>query len=358
MEVGLVGLPQVGKTALLAALAGHAAAATGGGQRANVAVAPIPDPRLQLIASKIPTKKIIPATLQIVDVPGLAPGAGESKGASGFLSHVRQVDAICHVVRCFDDPGVAHVKETVDPGRDIDLLDTELVFADYAVAEPALDKAQRAARGGDRDAKARLAVLERALPLLDAGEPLRKETWNDDDHRILGGYGMITARPVLYVANVGEDDLEGESAHAQAVRKVSVERGGQCVHLCAKLEAELSEFGEQERREMLESLGLAEPAIGPLARALNELLGLSVFYTAGEKEVRAWVIPREATAPEAAGAIHSDIQRGFIRAECFSVDDLTTHGTEKAIREAGKLRSEGKGYRMQDGDVVHFLFNV
>jgi len=359
MEVGLVGLPQVGKTALLAALAGNAVAAgAGGGQRAQVAMAPIPDPRLDLIAQKINPKKIVHATIQLVDVPGLAPGAGESKSASGFLSHVRQVDAICHVVRCFEDPSVAHVKETLDPARDIDLLETELVFADYAVAEPALDKAQRAARGNDRDAKVRLAVLEKALPILDSGQPLRTATWTDDERRILNGYGMITVRPVLYVANVGEDDLGGTSAHAQAVRTIAAERGGQCVCLCAKIEAELAEFGDQERREMLESLGLTEPAIGPLARGLNELLGLSVFYTAGEKEVRAWVIPTGATAPEAAGAIHSDIQRGFIRAECYSVDELTTLGSEKAIREAGKFRSEGKGYRMQDGDVVHFLFNV
>lgn len=361
MEVGLVGLPQVGKTSLLGALAGRAAASAGGGaMKPNVAIAPIPDPRLSTITQFIPTRKVVAASLQIVDVPGLQPGAGEAKStANQFLSHVRQVHALAHVVRCFEDASVAHVKGSLDPRRDIDLIDLELSFADLAVVEGAIDKASRVARSGDRDAKARLAVLERALPVLSDFRPLRTGgPWSEDDRRILDGYGMITVKPVLYVANVGDDDLAGTSVHASAVRELAVERGGRVVCLCAKLEAELAEFEDAERREMLESLGLAEPAIGPLARELNELLGLSVFYTAGEKEVRAWVIPQGATAPEAAGAIHSDIQRGFIRAETFSVDELVQYRSEKAIKEAGRMRSEGKQYVMRDGDVVHFLFNV
>lgn len=361
MEVGLVGLPQVGKTSLLAALAGRAAAGAGGGaMKPNVAIAPIPDPRLGTITQFIPTRKVVAASLQIVDVPGLQPGAGEAKStANQFLSHVRQVHALAHVVRCFEDPSVAHVKGALDPRRDIDLIDLELTFADLAVVEGAIDKASRVARSGDRDAKTRLAVLERALPVLSDFRPLRTGgPWSDEDRKVLDGYGMITVKPVLYVANVGEEDLAGTSAHARAVRELAIERGGRVVCLCAKLEAELAEFDAAERAEMLQSLGLAEPAIGPLARELNELLGLSVFYTAGEKEVRAWVIPQGATAPEAAGAIHSDIQRGFIRAETFSVDDLMQYRSEKAIKEAGRLRSEGKQYVMRDGDVVHFLFNV
>lgn len=362
MEVGLVGLPQVGKTSLFAALAGSAAVAahSGGGIKPNLATAPIPDPRLQAITTFIPTKKVVNATIQLVDVPGLSLGAGEGKStANAFLSHVRQVDAVCHVVRCFDNPSVAHVKETIDPARDIDLLDVELAFADLAVVEGGLDKAARAARGNDADAKARLALLEKAQPVLTDFRPLRSAgPWTKPEQLILRGYGLITAKPVLYVANVGEDDLAGASAHAKAVERVARERGGQFVALCAKLESELAEFDDVGRTEMLASLGLAEPAIGPLARALNQLLGLSVFYTAGEKEVRAWVIPQGATAPEAAGAIHSDIQRGFIRAETYGFDDLARLKSEKAIKEAGKMRSEGKAYVMRDGDVVHFLFNV
>ncbi|HMN96886.1 MAG TPA: redox-regulated ATPase YchF [Phycisphaerales bacterium] len=361
MEVGLVGLPQVGKTALLAALAGQAAAAAGGGSmKPNVAIAPIPDPRLGTITQFIPTRKVVPATIQLVDIPGLQPGAGEAKStANQFLSHVRQVHALAHVVRCFEDASVAHVKGSLDPRRDIDLIDLELSFADLAVVENAIDKAGRAARGGDRDAKARLAVLERAMPVLSEFRPLRTGgPWSEEERRILDGYGMITVKPVLYVANVGEEDLAGSSAHARAVVELAAERGGRAVCLCAKLEAELAEFDDAGRTEMLNSLGLAEPAIGPLARGLNDLLGLSVFYTAGEKEVRAWVIPQGATAPEAAGAIHSDIQRGFIRAETFSVKDLVRYRSEKAVKEAGRLRSEGKQYVMRDGDVVHFLFNV
>ena len=322
-------------------------------------MAPIPDPRLIEITRHIHTKKVIPATLQLVDVPGLHHSGGDGKGANAFLSHVRQVDAICHVVRCFEDPMVPHLDGTVNPARDIDAIDTELVLADLAVVEPAIDRASRAARGNDREAKSRLTVLEKALPILSEGLPLRSDKdWSKEEMHVIRGYGLITAMPVLYVANVGEDDLAGASANAQKVKSIAEAAGGEFVALCAKLEAELAEFDEAGRAEMLESLGLAEPAIGPFARTLLRLLGLTYFYTAGEKEVRAWIIPQGATAPEAAGAIHSDIQRGFIRAECFSVDDLAKHRSEKAIREAGRLRSEGKGYVMQDGDIVHFLFNV
>jgi hypothetical protein len=361
MDVGFVGLPQVGKTALLTALAGSSAAQTGGGGlKPNIAVAPIPDPRLQTIARFIPTKRIINATLQVVDVPGLTLGAGEGRSnANSFLSHVRQVDAICHVVRCFDEDSVAHVKGSVDPVRDVDLLEIELAFADLSVVEGALDKAQRAARAQDKDAKSRATVLEKAMPILSEFKPLRAAgPWTKEEATILRGYGMITAKPVIYVGNVGEGDLAGKGPHAQALRALAAQRGGECVFICAKLEAEIAEFDAAGRAEMLQSLGLPEPAIGPLARGLNQLLGLSVFYTAGEKEVRAWVIPQGATAPESAGVIHSDIQRGFIRAETFSVEDLELHRSEKAIKEAGKLRSEGKAYVMRDGDVVHFLFNV
>jgi ribosome-binding ATPase len=356
MECGIVGLPGLGKTTLFNALTGsHASAAGGGGLKPNVGVAKIPDPRLPLISSFIPTKKIVNATIQFVDIPGVAPGSsGGAAKLNQFFAHVRQVDALCHVVRCFDDGS-----GKIDPMSDIEKMDTELIIADLQVAESALDKASRAARAADADAKARVGMLEKAMATLNEGKPIRTITnWSEADAALLKSYGMITSKPVLYVANVGEEDLNGTSSHAQAVKKHAQQTGGQYVAVCAKLEAELAELDEGDRDEMLKSMGLSEPAIGPLARAVNALLGLSSFYTAGEKEVRAWQIRQGATAPEAAGSIHSDIERGFIRAECFHVDDLVKFTSEKGIREAGKLRSEGKNYKMQDGDVVHFLFNV
>ena len=360
MECGIVGLPGAGKTTLFNCLtgahaSGFATAGGPGGLKPNVGVAHIPDPRLPLIASFIPTKKIVHATIQFVDIPGVVPGSGATK-INAFLSHVRQVDALCHVVRCFDDGGGP---QKIDPAGDIDKMDTEMAIGDLQVAEAALDKAARTARTGEADAKARVTALEKVKSLLEQGKPIRSlTTWSDPERLILKNYGMITAKPVLFVANVAEDDLRGQSPAAQHVIKHAQANAGQAVVVCAKLEAELIELDEADREEMLKSMGLAEPALGPLARAANSLLGLASFYTAGEKEVRAWPIAIGATAPQAAGSIHSDIERGFIRAECFHIDDLVKYKTEKAIREAGKLRSEGKNYRLQDGDVVHFLFNV
>ncbi len=356
MEIGIVGLPASGKTTLFNALTGsHASGFAGGsgaGLKPNVGVAKIPDPRLPLIATFIPTKKIVNATIQFVDIPGVAPGGGAAK-LNVFLVHVRQVDAIVQVVRCFDDGS-----GKVNPAADIDSMETDLVIADMSVVEGALDKAQRTARTGDADAKARVAVLEKCNALLNEGKAIRSAAWNDADGAVLRTYGLVTSKPVLYVANVAEDDLQGGSAHAKAVLDHAKKTGQQAVVVCAKLEAELAEIDEAERDEMLKSMGLEEPANGPLARAANRLLGLTTFYTAGEKEVRAWPVRIGAHAPEAAGSIHSDIERGFIRAECYNVDDLVQYKNEKSIREAGRLRSEGKNYAIKDGDVVHFLFNV
>jgi GTP-binding protein YchF len=365
MECGIVGLPSSGKTTLFNALTGsHASGFSAGGGggaglKPNVGVAKIPDPRLPLIASLITTKKIVHATIQFVDIPGVPSGGGAGGAAklNAFLAHARQVDAIVQVVRCFDD-GTGKIA----PAKDIDSMETDLVIADLSVIEGSLDKAQRTARTGEADAKARVAVLEKCNALLNEGKPIRSGgagQWSDAERIVLKTYGLITAKPVLYVANVSEDDLQGKSPHAQAVIKHAETTGGQAVVVCAKLEAELAEIeNDAERDEMLKSMGLQEAANGPLARAANRLLGLTTFYTAGDKEVRAWPARIGAHAPEAAGSIHSDIERGFIRAECYGVDDLVQHKSEKAIREAGKLRSEGKNYAIRDGDVVHFLFNV
>lgn len=354
MECGIVGLPGVGKSTLFSALTGSKAGHSGGGGTgASIGVAHVPDPRLKVIASYIPTRKIVPATIQFVDIPGVPPGSDASK-LNAFLSHVRKVDAVCHVVRCYDD-GTG----TIDALGDIERMDTELVLADMLVAESGLDKASRSARTGEAEAKARVAVLQHVTELLNEGTPIRAAgEWSANDAAILRSYGMITAKPVMYVANVDEEDLPGRSDAAQQVKVHAEKTGSESVALCAKLEAELAELDEVERGELLGAMGLTEPAIGPMARAVYALLGLASFYTAGEKEVRAWTVPIGATAPQAAGAIHSDLQRGFIRAECYHVDDLVKYKTEKAIREAGKLRSEGKNYHMQDGDVAHILFNV
>jgi len=353
MECGLVGLPGVGKTTLFSALTEGAVPITPGSVHPNVGIVSVPDPRLGVIAEHIPPEKIIHSTIRLVDIPGVA--SGDASRLNAILSNIRQVDAILHVVRCADFGGLGPPK----PAADIEELDTELALADLVVAEGAIDKASRTARSGDKESKDRLALLERLHAVLEDGRSIRSmDDLTDADMRLLKSYGMMSAKPVLYVANVGEDDVAGNSAAAREVASIAEAAGGKSVCVSCGIEAELVELEGDDRQEMLESLGLAEPAIGPLARAARDLLGLSCFYTAGEKEVRAWTTPIGATAPEAAGAIHSDIQRGFIRAECYSVDDLVHFKSEKAIKDAGKMRSEGKGYQMQDGDVVHFLFNV
>lgn len=350
MEVGLVGLPSCGKTTLFNALTGgHASGFT---DKPHVGMADIPDPNLAVIAQYIPPKKVVHATIRLVDIPGVPPGS-DAKKINSFLEHVRQVDAICHVVRCFDD-GTG-----IDAAGDIERMDTELILADLVVVESALNKARRSVRSGEKDAKARIALLEASSVLLEETQPLRVKTnWSEAERKILRSYGFISAKPVLYVANVEEGDIGDETEPVRKVLGHAESTGGQAVVLCAKLEAELAELEEADRIEMLESMGLSEPAIGPMARASMTLLGLTPFYTASEKEIRAWPVPSGSAAKTAAGTIHSDIERGFIRAECFGLDDLVEFKTEKAIRDAGRLRSEGKSYILQDGDIVHFLFNV
>jgi hypothetical protein len=348
MECGLIGLQSVGKTTLFTALTAHSVALQIGSMKPNMGIAPIPDPRLAQITEFIVAKKVIPATLQVVDLPGV-PSGGANLNA--VLAHIRNVDALCHVVKCFD-------LESSNPENDIASMDSELIVADMVVVEGAIDKAGRTAKHGDKEAQKRVDVLTRVNDLLEEEKPARDGEWDQSDKAILKSYGIMTAKPMLYVANVSEDDVSGESEAAKYVATYAQENGGESVVVCATLESEIAELDNADQNEMLVSMGLTEPAVGPLARALNTLLGLSTFYTAGEKEVRAWPITKGAPAPQAAGVIHSDIERGFIRAECYHVDDLFALTSEKAIKEAGKLRSEGKNYTMQDGDVVNFLFNV
>jgi GTP-binding protein YchF len=262
------------------------------------------------------------------------------------------------VVRCFEDADIIHVEGSVDPLRDIGTIETELMLADMQVVENILDKAQRLARSGDKEAIARGAVLQKCKTCLDTSNPIRSLELEEEERRILRSLGMITAKPVLFVANVDEKDPNGTGPLVQKVRDYAKANGGNVVVVCAKIESELSELAEADRTEMLAGLGMNEPALNSVARAAYELLGLQSYFTAGPKEIRAWTILKGSTAPQAAGVIHTDFERGFIRAEIYSVTDLEKHGSEKLIREAGRMRSEGKSYVMHDGDVAHFLFNV
>ncbi|MEX0777656.1 MAG: redox-regulated ATPase YchF [Phycisphaeraceae bacterium] len=363
MEAGIVGLPNVGKSTLFNALTAAGALAANypfATIEPNVGVVPVPDPRLATINRFIETEKIVPAALRLVDIAGLVRGASTGEGLGNkFLSHIRNVDAVLHIVRCFDDPDITHVEGSIDPIRDIETIDTELMLADLQSVEGMIDKAQRTAKSGDKDAKLRVEVLGKANELLAAGKPVRGLRFdNADAQKALCGLAMLTAKPVLYVANVDESDAHGQGPYVQKVRQRAAVEGGAVVPVCAKLEAELAELDDKDRLELLQSVGLPEPALATLARAAYKLLGLQSFFTAGPKEIRAWTVPVGATAPQAAGVIHTDFERGFIRAEIYSVADLEQHKSEAAIKAAGKMRVEGKSYIMHDSDVCHFLFNV
>ena len=347
MEAGIVGLPNVGKSTLFNALTSAGIASENYPFctiEPNVGAVPVPDPRLMRIQAHIPCQKIVPAVLQLVDIAGIVRGASEGEGLGNkFLSHIRNVDAILHVVRCFEDPDVIHVDGNVDPIRDVETIDTELMLADLASIESMTDKAKRTARTGDKDAKQRLEVLGECQELLADGKPVRGLKYEDvGNAKILAELQLLTSKQVLYIANVDEEDLQGENTHVQTLRKRAIEEGGIVVPVCARLEAELAELDSAESLEMLESLGIDEPALATLTRSSYKLLGLQSYFTAGEKEIRAWTIPVGASAPQAAGVIHTDFERGFIRCETYSVDDLEELGSEKAIREAGKMASRGQ----------------
>ncbi len=359
MEAGIVGLSYVGKTTLFNALTALGVDSEAGAGKPHVGVVQIPDTRLATLNTYIATKKVVPATLQLVDVAGLVAGASQGEGLGNkFLSHIRNVDAILHVVRCFDDPNVPHVNGSVDPVRDIEEVETELMLADLEVVENSLKNAERRARMGDKQAKTRLDVLQQCAAALSEGTPVSRLDLTDEQKHDLKSFALLSAKPVLYVANVGEGDLAGESDYVQQVRRFAAHRNGEVVPICAKLEAELAELDEADRGEMLEGLGLAEPALNVLARAAYRVLGLQSFFTTGPKEIHAWAVPIGITAPQAAGAVHSDFERGFIRVEVYSVADLDHYKSEHAIKAAGRMRVEGKHYVVQDGDVCHFLFNV
>jgi ribosome-binding ATPase len=362
MEAGIVGLPNVGKSTLFNALTSSQAAQSANYPfctiEPNEGVVSVPDDRLQRISAIIVPQQIIPAAIKLVDIAGIVKGASEGQGLGNkFLSHIREVDAILQVVRCFEDPDVIHVSGKVDPLSDVEVIEMELMLADLQTLENSLSKAERSAKSGDKDAKLRVEVIKKANAALSDGQPLRKLEWDENEKKVVASFGLMTAKPVLYVANVDENDLAGEGPLVKQLQEIASRIGAEVVPVCAKLEAELAELEPADRAEMLASVGLKEPALGVLARAAYRVLGLHSYFTAGEKEVRAWTIPIGATAPQAAGVIHTDFEKGFIRCEIYSLEDLETHRNEKAIRQAGKLRLEGKSYVMQDGDICHFLFN-
>jgi GTP-binding protein YchF len=360
-KCGIVGLPNVGKSTLFNCLTKAEIAAENYPFCTidpNVGMVPVPDPRLEALAAIVKPEKVLPTTMQFVDIAGLVAGASKGEGLGNkFLAHIRETDAIAHIVRCFEDDDVTHVAGRVDPIADIETIDTELVLADLETAEKALERTAKQTKSGDKDAIRLAALLERVVAHLGEGRPLRALELEAEDRLRLKTWQFITAKPVLYVANV-DDTSDERNPLVDSVRQRAVEEGAEVVVVSAAMEAELAQLEPEEQAEFLADLGESEPGLNRLIRAGYALLDLLTFFTAGPKEVRAWTVRRGATAPEAAGRIHTDFQKGFIRAETTAFEDYIEAGGEAGAKAAGKLRLEGKDYVVVEGDVMHFRFNV
>jgi len=361
LQCGIVGLPNVGKSTLFNALTKAGIAAENYPFctiEPNVGVVEVPDPRLAALAEIVKPERIVPATVEFVDIAGLVAGASTGEGLGNqFLAHIRETDAIVNVVRCFEDPNVVHVAGKVDPIADIEVIETELALADLQTAEKALQRHTKTARAGDKDAAKLVAVLEKCVAQLNEARPIRAMDLSDDEKALIKPLCFITAKPAMYVGNVKEDGFTGNPLLDKLVDYAN-KQNAPTVAICAAIEAELGEMDDEDRAEFLADMGMEEPGLNRLIRAGFKLLGLQTYFTAGVKEVRAWTVPIGATAPQAAGVIHTDFERGFIRAQTIAFDDFIQYKGEAGAKEAGKMRAEGKDYIVKDGDVMNFLFNV
>lgn len=363
MKLGVIGLPNVGKSTLFNAIT------KAGAQAANypfctiepnVGMVAVPDERLNVLAKMYDPEKLTPTTIEFVDIAGLVRGASRGEGLGNkFLSHIREVDSIVHVVRCFDDPNVVHVDGSVDPVRDVETIELELVFADLETVEKRIDRTKKLAKSGDKALLGEIALLERIKVQLESGKAVRTMEFTEDEEAAVRAMFLLTTKPVIYVANVAEDDLgQPQNEHVKALYALAAAEGEEALTICAKIEEEIAELDDDEKTAFLAEMGICESGLDQLVKACYRLLGLISFLTAGPKEVRAWTITKGTKAPQAAGKIHSDFERGFIRAEIVAYDTLMEYKTMQACKEKGLIRSEGKDYVMQDGDITVFRFNV